>query len=302
MSRTPNSRKHETHERIVDVAARAIRRHGYAGVGVADVMKEAGLTHGGFYAHFDSRDALIVEALERAGRDSGEAVTRARRAPSGEGRERLPGACRGLPRRRAPRVARDRLPGGRAGVRHAAPVGCRARSIGHARAAARRRRAVGACRTHRARRRAWWPARSSARCNSRARWAPTPTAAPCCRRHARRSSSSTTHPTRRPAEPAEPTDPLQPSLALEYDACHIQYSLIHRRLSMKIRQRRRSRHRRQPRHRPRLYARAARARRAQGLRRCAGPLDRHRTRRRADPTGRDQARRGGGGRGARPAT
>ena len=85
MSRTPNSRKQETHERIVDVAARAIRRHGYAGVGVADVMKEAGLTHGGFYAHFDSRDALLVEALERAGRESGESVTRAleRRAAKG---------------------------------------------------------------------------------------------------------------------------------------------------------------------------------------------------------------------------
>ena len=77
MSRTPNSRKQETHERIVEVAARAIRRDGYAGVGVADVMKEAGLTHGGFYAHFDSRDALLVEALERAGRESGQAVTRA---------------------------------------------------------------------------------------------------------------------------------------------------------------------------------------------------------------------------------
>src|SRR5436190_21749347 len=85
MSRTPNSRKQETHERIVDVAARAIRRHGYAGVGVADVMKEAGLTHGGFYAHFDSRDALLVEALDRAGRESGEAVRRAleRRAAKG---------------------------------------------------------------------------------------------------------------------------------------------------------------------------------------------------------------------------
>jgi TetR/AcrR family transcriptional repressor of nem operon len=68
MSRTPNSRKEETHERIVDAAARAIQRHGYAGVGVADVMKEAGLTHGGFYAHFDSREALLVEALERLGR------------------------------------------------------------------------------------------------------------------------------------------------------------------------------------------------------------------------------------------
>src|SRR5215208_4434468 len=77
MSRTPNSRKHETHERILDVAARAIRRHGYAGVGVADVMKEAGLTHGGFYAHFKSRENLLVEALARAGQDSGAAIARA---------------------------------------------------------------------------------------------------------------------------------------------------------------------------------------------------------------------------------
>jgi len=85
MSRTPNSRKEETHERILDVAARAIRRHGYAGVGVADVMKEAGLTHGGFYAHFDSRDALIVEALERAGRESAEAIARAAAKRSASG-------------------------------------------------------------------------------------------------------------------------------------------------------------------------------------------------------------------------
>src|SRR6187551_1749206 len=85
MSRTPNSRKHETHERIVDVAARAIRRHGYAGVGVADVMKEAGLTHGGFYSHFESRDALLVEALERAGRQSAETVSRAAASRAGAG-------------------------------------------------------------------------------------------------------------------------------------------------------------------------------------------------------------------------
>ena len=77
MNRTPSARKQETHERIVDVAARSIRRQGYAGVGVADVMKDAGLTHGGFYAHFASRDALLVEALERAGRESGEALARA---------------------------------------------------------------------------------------------------------------------------------------------------------------------------------------------------------------------------------
>lgn len=85
MSRRPNSTKEETHERIIDVAARAIRRHGYGGVGVADVMKEAGLTHGGFYAHFDSRDDLLVEALKRAGRESFEAATHAAAQRVGKG-------------------------------------------------------------------------------------------------------------------------------------------------------------------------------------------------------------------------
>ena len=78
MSRTPKSKKEETHHRILDVAARAIRRDGYAGTGVAAVMKEAGLTHGGFYAHFGSRDALLVEALGRAGEESRGHVARAR--------------------------------------------------------------------------------------------------------------------------------------------------------------------------------------------------------------------------------
>jgi len=69
MSTAP-SRKQITHDRIVATAARAIRRAGFGGVGVADVMNEAGLTHGGFYAHFASRDALLCEAIERAGKDS----------------------------------------------------------------------------------------------------------------------------------------------------------------------------------------------------------------------------------------
>src|SRR2546426_10231819 len=59
----PATRKEESHERIVRAAARAIRKRGYPGVGVADLMKEAGLTHGGFYAHFDSREALVIEAF-----------------------------------------------------------------------------------------------------------------------------------------------------------------------------------------------------------------------------------------------
>jgi TetR/AcrR family transcriptional repressor of nem operon len=71
---TPTSRKQSTHARIVASAARAIRRGGFQGVGVADIMKDAGLTHGGFYAHFRSRDALLCEALARAGEEAGEAM------------------------------------------------------------------------------------------------------------------------------------------------------------------------------------------------------------------------------------
>ena len=81
---TPPTRREATHDRIVEVAARTLRRNGYAGVGVADVMKQAGLTHGGFYAHFESRDALLAEAIERAGRDS--ALALARRADANRAR------------------------------------------------------------------------------------------------------------------------------------------------------------------------------------------------------------------------
>lgn len=62
--------KEASHERIVQVAARAIRRSGYNGTGVADIMKEAGLTHGAFYAHFESREDMLAEAADRAGAES----------------------------------------------------------------------------------------------------------------------------------------------------------------------------------------------------------------------------------------
>ena len=66
--------KDATHERIVAVAARAIRRSGYDGTGVADIMKEAGLTHGAFYAHFTSREAMLAEAAGRACAESAAAA------------------------------------------------------------------------------------------------------------------------------------------------------------------------------------------------------------------------------------
>jgi TetR/AcrR family transcriptional regulator, transcriptional repressor for nem operon len=69
-TRTAPGRKEVTHKRIVDSAARAIRRSGCSGTGVADIMKDAGLTHGGFYAHFASREAMLAEAVDRAGAES----------------------------------------------------------------------------------------------------------------------------------------------------------------------------------------------------------------------------------------
>ena len=61
--------KAESHDRIVRVASTRFREIGVDGIGVADLMKEAGLTHGGFYRHFVSRDELVAEAIERALRD-----------------------------------------------------------------------------------------------------------------------------------------------------------------------------------------------------------------------------------------
>ncbi|QPF87557.1 TetR/AcrR family transcriptional regulator [Bradyrhizobium genosp. L] len=58
--------KQETHARIVKKAATRLRERGAHGIGVADLMKDAGLTHGGFYAHFDSREALVIEAFSYA--------------------------------------------------------------------------------------------------------------------------------------------------------------------------------------------------------------------------------------------
>jgi AcrR family transcriptional regulator len=70
MPRTSRLQKEATHERIVETAARAIRRSGYGGTAVADIMKGAGLTHGGFYAHFASREAMLAEAADRAGAEA----------------------------------------------------------------------------------------------------------------------------------------------------------------------------------------------------------------------------------------
>jgi TetR/AcrR family transcriptional repressor of nem operon len=53
-------------ERILEAAAQLFRERGFDGIGVADLMKEAGLTHGGFYGHFASKEELMAEATARA--------------------------------------------------------------------------------------------------------------------------------------------------------------------------------------------------------------------------------------------
>ena len=58
--------KQKTHEKIVEIASRRLREKGLEGIGVADLMKEAGLTVGGFYKHFESRDQLVREAMQLA--------------------------------------------------------------------------------------------------------------------------------------------------------------------------------------------------------------------------------------------
>jgi AcrR family transcriptional regulator len=68
--RYPEGHKEAVHERIVRAAARALRRNGISGVGIPALMKDAGLTHGGFYAHFRDRDALVAEAIRSAAGDS----------------------------------------------------------------------------------------------------------------------------------------------------------------------------------------------------------------------------------------
>lgn len=65
LARYSAGHREKTHDSIVEAAAERIRVSGLGGLGVAAIMSEAGLTHGGFYAHFPSRDALLAAAITR---------------------------------------------------------------------------------------------------------------------------------------------------------------------------------------------------------------------------------------------
>jgi len=78
--------KTRTHERIVKSASRQFRAKGLNGPGVATLMKASGLTHGGFYKHFRSRDDLLAEAIDESLRDiRTRLIAAAENAPAGEG-------------------------------------------------------------------------------------------------------------------------------------------------------------------------------------------------------------------------
>ena len=64
--RHSKAEKAKTHKHIVAIASKRFREDGLTGVGIADLMREAGLTVGGFYKHFKSRDDLVAEAVDSA--------------------------------------------------------------------------------------------------------------------------------------------------------------------------------------------------------------------------------------------
>ena len=80
--RYDDEHKEKTRQKLLKEAAKAIRAEGPHRVGVAGVMAKAGLTHGGFYAHFASRDELIAEAIGKMFEDAGRRFTH-----ESEGRE-----------------------------------------------------------------------------------------------------------------------------------------------------------------------------------------------------------------------
>jgi AcrR family transcriptional regulator len=75
--------KENTRRRIIDVASRRIRKDGASATGVAGIMTESGLTNGAFYAHFESKDALVREALASALADQTAQLTHAQTEPGG---------------------------------------------------------------------------------------------------------------------------------------------------------------------------------------------------------------------------
>ena len=81
--------KEETHRKVVEAASRRFRKDGIEATGVVDLMADVGLTHGGFYAHFSSKETLVKEALSAASSKSRERLQREMDKAHQEGRDPL---------------------------------------------------------------------------------------------------------------------------------------------------------------------------------------------------------------------
>jgi TetR/AcrR family transcriptional repressor of nem operon len=81
--------KQETHRKVVEAAARRFRKDGIGSTGVVDLMADVGLTHGGFYAHFSSKETLVKEALAAASTKSRTHLQRQIDTARAEGRDPL---------------------------------------------------------------------------------------------------------------------------------------------------------------------------------------------------------------------
>lgn len=148
--------KPETRARILDAAAAAFRERGIDEVGVAEIMRRAGLTHGGFYGHFGSKDELVAAAVPHAAHDSDASLARLRRgAPAADVLDEIVAYLspehREHPERGCPLAANGpELTRGTRSVRHALAVEVRRRlqrliDLGPGpRAAVARRQAAGA--------------------------------------------------------------------------------------------------------------------------------------------------------------
>ena len=91
--RYPAQHKQRTRERIVRAASRRFRSRGTDGAGIADLMRDLRLTHGGFYRHFGSKEGLVIEAFEAALKESSDRAAAAiAKAPAGGEMEALIGA------------------------------------------------------------------------------------------------------------------------------------------------------------------------------------------------------------------
>lgn len=94
MMRYDKNHKADTHRRVVEAAARRFRKDGIEATGVVDLMADAGLTHGGFYAHFSSKETLVREALAAASERSRDHLSRQIEKARSEGVEPIEAVIR----------------------------------------------------------------------------------------------------------------------------------------------------------------------------------------------------------------